>query len=579
MVERDPFIEYPQNQQNFVGFKGLFVASVHDRLLSFILDLLIFTPFLGLLHAVVIKKITLFFYTGSFSAELFLFLLFLLGSNFFVIGVLQAFWIHFFGATPGQMFLKLKVVTKDNKLTWSQAFQRSFGFCLSLVTLGIPFIGILSHPKRQAWYERMSDSLVMTTKSEPYNQPHWLEIKFFEQIRFIGFSIFVILFSVLLSKVYQTADEGSYKQAELLKSNYLCDSVGDETVQGVFRLDKALALFKMGLITERCALSEADFALWNRSSELNSWGYLIKSQIYEYDKEKSRKYQDLACESRDSSACAVIRDAGALSEEYYSARFLNYQSQLADANYSEALSVLEGFRQEPEFQDFLLSENMKNLWRQKKSEQAYGAWSQVKAVGSDENVIESSAWYCEQSLKANRCQSSSAACEHLKNIYSAERPIDRLDVALSLGFEKSCRKTSALSWQQFEQIISSNPGFQGWLQITQDWAEIKPGFDIESKVISQIQKLLVDNKVTSEIKDRLIYIYSESLFSRSEESSKDLKFLEAYMQNRGNDFKNELGPKQYDFMKQSFQMQASRQNFDRNSRAPASIKSAPKKEK
>lgn len=566
MVEKDPFFQNDSSFFEFSRFEKLNVASVHDRLLSFILDFLIFTPFLGLIHFVVIKKMTLSFYTGNFSNEVFLYGLFFVISNFMVIAGLHALWVYFFSATPGQMFLKVKVKSFDGKITWTQSLQRGFGFCFSLLSLGFGFVGILSHRRRQAWYERMSDTIVITTKDEPYNTPHWMELKFFEQFSFIGFSMFLIFTSVVMGKIYHAADEGHFKQSELLQASYLCESVGDDSLQGASRLDKALALFKMGSISESCALSEADFALWTKSSEMNAWGYLLKSQVYSYDFSKSDRYADLTCQNPESKACQVIRHPHSLLDDFYSARYFVYQNHLNMAQYSEAQKLLAGFRPEPEFQDFLISENMKNLWRQGRYEQAQGAWLQVSSVSSDEGVLQGAAWFCEQSLKRDSCQKPEATCEYLKDQYANQRPIEKLEIALALGFEKSCRKSSALDWKQFDSIFSRHAGFQDWVQAVDQWISFKPGKTDPQILTSNVRRILGDGTISSEIKDRVVYFYANAIEVSKIDLLEDRKVLDNYMKLRPTGFRNELSVAGLNLDKEEFSKLG-------QTRAPASIKS------
>jgi len=73
------------------------------------------------------------------------------------------FWTQY-GATPGKMVLKLKVVTPaGNMISLGQAIGRYFGQMLSGLTLGIGFIMAGFDDEKRALHDRLADTRVIQT--------------------------------------------------------------------------------------------------------------------------------------------------------------------------------------------------------------------------------------------------------------------------------------------------------------------------------------------------------------------------------------------------------------------------------
>ena len=78
-----------------------------------------------------------------------------------LLSIIVFFWVRY-GATPGKMLLKLKVVdtTTGAKLTILQALSRYLGYFLSF-PLGIGFLWMLKDEKNQCWHDKLSNSVVI----------------------------------------------------------------------------------------------------------------------------------------------------------------------------------------------------------------------------------------------------------------------------------------------------------------------------------------------------------------------------------------------------------------------------------
>jgi uncharacterized RDD family membrane protein YckC len=74
---------------------------------------------------------------------------------------LLVFWT-LAGQTPGMRFLRIRLDSKgERRLRLGQAFKRLIGLGLSVITLGIGFLGILFNQRRRGWADRFSDSEVL----------------------------------------------------------------------------------------------------------------------------------------------------------------------------------------------------------------------------------------------------------------------------------------------------------------------------------------------------------------------------------------------------------------------------------
>lgn len=87
---------------------------------------------------------------------------------FFYVGAAfyQAFFLHRFGATPGKMALKLKVVTPDGGgISWGRGFGRFFAELLSGIILYIGYIMAAFDEEKRALHDRICDTRVIKTRA------------------------------------------------------------------------------------------------------------------------------------------------------------------------------------------------------------------------------------------------------------------------------------------------------------------------------------------------------------------------------------------------------------------------------
>lgn len=83
---------------------------------------------------------------------------------------LIAFWC-LAGQTPGMRFVRIRLGVDGRGLSFGRAVSRLIGFGLSIVTLGIGFLGILFGQRRRGWDDQLADIDVVYDANQPEPAP------------------------------------------------------------------------------------------------------------------------------------------------------------------------------------------------------------------------------------------------------------------------------------------------------------------------------------------------------------------------------------------------------------------------
>lgn len=309
-----PDLSAPEASHSKKSTKKNAIAFVADRFLALIFDFLIISPLVSLLLAGLMRKTKTYFLLNAQSPEglrtgVFVFIL-----GVILVALIQSIFIYFWQATPGQLFMQMRVVSYPQEkqcLSFSQCLVRSFCFCLSFVFLAMPFLEVLSHPLRRAFHERASDTLVVTLKTKPDEGPHELEEKFISSWLRMSFLFFSLFAMVGILKAYSsfsrglmTSHSGGLVDAQIANlSKDQCKEIQDVELQGASRLDAALALFMLNEVSEECLSKEAEVSLWGDPVNSQDMAYLAKYLISE--KEEQEEYFKKICREKTSSACLL----------------------------------------------------------------------------------------------------------------------------------------------------------------------------------------------------------------------------------------------------------------------------------
>lgn len=293
-------------------------ASFFQRLLAVIIDYFIFTPVVSFL-------IVVFFSSGlqmykqfpdSPEAEIIL-----LQCGFFFVflfSFLQALFICYAKATPGQLFTKSYIAFENQDFSLLlQAWLRQMGFFISIGLLGIPFIAIFYHRNRQTFYERFTETTVLS-RTDAFQVPLIMGDK---ERRYLGagvatFFLFTLALAMLSLKnnYNQTVNAATtYEEIRQVVQNKLqkCQELKD--IKQENRLKMAIALNMVGVLSDQCLDSEADFVLWHTFAKNNeqldpaynhSMAYLAKFMTAQNDEDEAR-YAQAACHTPQDRGCTL----------------------------------------------------------------------------------------------------------------------------------------------------------------------------------------------------------------------------------------------------------------------------------
>lgn len=352
------------------------VASVTDRFLAFILDMLIFSPIVSFAVAGILRKLKTVLILNSEAEEaMVLWGVFVLGI-LIVSSFLQSLFLYFWQASPGQKFLQLQVVAYplqgNTKLSFGQCLLRSVSWWVGLMFFGIPFLEVLGHPLRRAFHERISDTLVVSLKQEAVDLPMALETQYIRSTLWTFFGALFFVGAVFLLKSYKQALRGGLVAGRALPTAS-CPALSSEKYSEQKRLDMALALYFAEEVDEACVYAEAQNAVWNRSGEDKALGQLAMAMISQDEKDAAAYKEKICLESRGSEACAiaeylkaeapdrgnVLRRAGL---GLVSSRLLLLKDSMELANYASAVGLIQDLEPEEPLQSYLQRNLVRAAW-------------------------------------------------------------------------------------------------------------------------------------------------------------------------------------------------------------------------
>ncbi|AZZ36233.1 hypothetical protein CIK05_05310 [Bdellovibrio sp. qaytius] len=276
------------------------------RILSFVIDYFIFAPVISFL-------VLVFFHSGvdiyqSFpkSAEAqsvfgYLVLGYIILSTFF-----QALFISFMGATPGQYFLKLRVEFKNKQYPlFLQAWVRQLGFVISFVFLGLPFLKALADENGQCFYEKMTESQLVS--SWPIDQDSYfykaidLDRKFWSASIATISTFLIALGLVMFWKNYQFVLTSPDSYAKMKNKKKSCTEFVH--LESTDRLRYAIAMNLVGTVTDACLDQEADFVLWRNFTDDRALAYFAKFVSSNNDRLEGKYLKQACAEDEESEGC------------------------------------------------------------------------------------------------------------------------------------------------------------------------------------------------------------------------------------------------------------------------------------
>ncbi|WP_347356451.1 RDD family protein [Bdellovibrio sp.] len=368
-----PDLSAPEVKPHYPKSSSVPVAFVADRFVALILDFLIFSPIISLLIAGLVRQTKTFFMLDMQSAEGVIAATLVVGCIVFLVTFLQSIFLYFWQATPGQLFLQLRVISYpiyQPRLTYAQCLIRSVCWSFGFLLLAIPFLEILSHPFRRAFPDRAADTLVITLKKEHDDGPMPIESRFISSWMRMSF-LFLALFGVLgFMKAYHGLYTGAYKATAGKSVVTVCKEVkGSEGLDGTARLDMALSLFLLNEISGECLEKEAEVALWGDPVNSQPLAYLAKYLLA--DSKAQEDYFAKICEDSSSATCALARymaedgdkedlemaDSGLLVTQ-----FLKSEDMFAAQDYAGSLKAISQMQKHPVLKAALEKRYVRAVW-------------------------------------------------------------------------------------------------------------------------------------------------------------------------------------------------------------------------
>ena len=281
-------------------------ASLMDRFFSFLIDYLIFSPFVSFTLFILFQDAIRYWRMNPANAEQISITVLLAICSIIVFSLYQALFITFYRATPGQYFLKMQIVFEDsdNFIFW-RAFCRQCGFWCSILLLGVPWLALLSHPLQKTFYDRLTDSRVLSKKKDNIYFSFEAENRFWQSFTatmmiFLGMMVFSMLF-MKYTEIGQRTE--SFKIFE--KKNFFCSELKNASQSS--RLQLAVAMNLVGQLSDECLDHEADFVLWKEKTDEIGLAYYAKS-LTEEDSDVEKKYLNQACSKNpDNVGCHLAQ--------------------------------------------------------------------------------------------------------------------------------------------------------------------------------------------------------------------------------------------------------------------------------
>lgn len=333
------------------------LASPTDRLLAFFIDLLILMPVSSLLSAGVLRDLKDGFFQ-NLSANAIYAQVALYGFLIFMtFNLLQVLFMMFWQVTPGQKFLHLRIhifysSSERRRLTFFQAWILACGPWLSAMAFCIPLLEVFSHPLRRTFYDRLSDTVLLSEKPGQ-RPPHPLESKFIQQWIHLTALFLIVIGLLQIVSFFNSMEEGTLT-AQVQES---CQETYQFKNLKTTKLDRALSLFLVNKKKSECLenLLESD-RIFAKEPEL---AYLSRYLLAQ-DEARRKEYQKIICEKdQNSESCHWLQKKESVSSRWIAIKVLRAQAQMENLSWGAALSLLEDLSEEPPLSTDLMKSYVK----------------------------------------------------------------------------------------------------------------------------------------------------------------------------------------------------------------------------
>lgn len=501
MVLKDPFSN-ASNQTNLRGLKQSMqfvpssisapssqLAPPSDRVLASFFDFLFHIPFFSLASFIILYRLNLLKLTVAATSELMAVVAQLVWVVFIGSIVLNSIYLKFWKKTPGMRIMKLELHSLNrSSLTWEQCLLRSGAWAVEILMFGIPLLVILSHQRRQAFHDRISETEVISLKSyggalSPLPAEKTLVSVVVMALLMLGLGWMTAFFSLTQKGI----QNGTMALSEWRSQGQLCSQVDEiSTYSNISltelsqRLDFSIALFLLEQIDSQCLNKEIEFAFYKKVSSSLVWvGRALLSPLYT---EERAGYLSKACSS-DSRWCAksLLHEKGPLNEATallksekaigpaaetlsYTAAKLIIFNRLGENVISQKL--IQKLQSRGIRATGLVAEQLKVISRDRPGELT-SALSTLKSVMVEKDFLRLNAELCVRQLETG-CASKINECEMMNSLISEykDESLNDLMIGRAVFKDAICKDTVAANIEYWTLI--GNKGLQKLIQIAME---------------------------------------------------------------------------------------------------------------
>ncbi len=437
MVIRDPSAEKFLARLGHDGAKDLEsrLGSPVRRFAASIIDhSILLWPFISLIVSPILRSTKQYLLVGDEGgSEAAMILAWLLGACFVLL--YQAFFLSFYGATPGKKIMGLKVVRiwdGEERPSFMAALGRSLFWMGSCLFLGFPFLAILSDSRRRSFHDRAVDTIVVSSRRSLACAPPGLR-----DIVVVRSLIWCFTFALLTGAF----SVGYYEWKHLektpidafgLKQKNQCKAVGEayeawplENGETASRLSVAMSLFAAGQLDRECLEVEARNPFL--SEDESSLAYLAKSFVHSDNQELSDLYLEQVCsDNRKSDDCVVAEVIEAMSADDFQtvdkkfsqlsqdgrvySKIWALRQYIREERFEDANEFIDGMPDNKWLADFSVPARIKVLWGLKKREESRAAASTAFDALGKEEKLDLASWMCFEETADSCDQNQAKSC-------------------------------------------------------------------------------------------------------------------------------------------------------------------------
>ena len=460
-------------------------ACIKDRYIAFTIDFIFLATLLGLFLSPIRKYILIFEFTQQNQSLLITIFLAILAS-IFLIFLYRTIFTIIKGGTPGKLITGLKVVSvaSGQPLSAFNIIVREFFWILSAFLLYIPHLAIFSHHQRRPVYDRIAESIVISTRGRFASAPPLLASAFGQLVVLVFTGSIIFLLTFYPYKFIKKSEEEA-QMSKLLKSDETyCDKVTDTESAWLYdeepisRLEIALTLHSAHLIDDQCLDLEAQHAFYKK--ENLDMAYLANAFITSNDHPKlSDKYLKKACEvSSEGQACQLGQIVNLWSQKKWEEasqkfRSLDYQK----TKYFMKVWAIKHFERVKEFEaeeeiiqqlwhikplkEYLMSHRVASLWGLRRKKEARVAFQSAIQVLPVQDILKLSSWYCLQQLKESCTDEIISNCQNFASTVKND-PLLLENNLYALAYIRIniCSQGDKLDYIALENEITEMPALQ-----------------------------------------------------------------------------------------------------------------------